>query len=112
MRFEILNISLEVLGLILLGSGVVVMGGVGLAALRAEAQLQRVRSLRSETFDVSFWLILDPCWSHFEVILESSGGHFGTSGASRRASWLQVPPRILPGPSQDPPGEPPGGSRS
>ena len=48
----------------------------------------------------------------FSWILESPGGHFGTSGASRRASWLQVPPRTLPGPSQDPPGEPPGGSRS
>ena len=48
----------------------------------------------------------------FSSILESPGGHFGTSGASRRASWLQVPPRTLPGPSQDPPGELPGGSRS
>ena len=35
--------------------------------------------------------------------MESPESHFGTSGASRRASWLQVPPRILPGPSQNPP---------
>ena len=63
-------------------------------------------------FVVPFWLILGPGWSHPEVMLEASGGHLGTSGASGRASWLQVPPRTLPGPSQDPPGEPPGGSRS
>ena len=88
------------------------MLGAEAQALRAEAQLQHVRSLRSETFDVSSWLILDLCWNHFEVMLDPSGGHFGTFGAPERASWLQVPPGTVLETSQDPPGEHHGDSGS
>ena len=57
----------------------------------AEAQLKaRISELKLGNF-------IDFSW-----ILESPGGHFGTSEASRRASWLQVPPRTLPGPCLDP----------
>ena len=60
----------------------------------AEAQLKaRISELKLGNF-------IDFSW-----ILESPGGHFGTSGASRRTSWFQVPPGTdpawtLPGPSR------------
>ena len=48
----------------------------------------------------------------FSWILEPSGGHFGTSGASWRASWRLVTPKRLPGPSWESLGQPPGPSWS